>query len=618
MQIPLPRRADGSLSTTNVSRPGPLPADHPLKREMDELKATRKKRQFYWAGLIEDLGDDEWGNPANYDRQRWEEEERLADKKFEELAGQIKLAETGFPLLASEGEDQSRRTSAECGFNQSPTADAHPARYIHDRGGTVLMQQRGRQNRSHLYRQSSSEGLRSNSKAMKPPNPNAPPRKEIFWTQRKRASAVNKWMDQMKMNSSRKPSSMEQQDIVGRTPSSSDHVATVDEDPERVGCFNDLRAVDTPDDHHMVAEHHEVTDGPRWTILDEVAFEEAERGREEERLLIGQYQEEERKARHTIKTLAASAFTPSRTSTLVKQSEKELPGQHTSPSVQDSDLMSALMERLSKEQVKAPNPIRQHAPASSRENDANNESLDLTSRRVPDQYSSSRTSVHRESLPQPSCTDPRPKVASNTKVKVNTGMASSAEPEPLGLSKTDATRQDHVRLKVAADLIGPKEPQIERLDMRNDISSDGSETELHHEPYSDGNDKDGFTRIDDTPRLSSPISIANTTPRKPATSSGQNKPPPNISALGLHYRNALKVNEMFSPAGNLLAPEPGSAAARLRILRGSYGEYSDIIRRLAAAQRNTHENDGRIVVGGVSTWVDARIWLVDWRERLDM
>jgi len=617
MQVPLPRRADGSLSTTNVLRTGPLPANHPLKREMDELKATRKKRQFYWAGLIEDLGDDEWGNPANYDRQRWGEEEGLADKKFEELAGQIKLAEMGFPLLASEDQDQSRRTPAEWESNQGPTADAYPDRYNRDRGGTVRMQQRGRQNRSHLYRQSSSEGLRSNSKAMKPPNPNAPPRKEIFWTQQKRASAVDKWMDQMGMNSSRKPSFMEPQDIVGGVPSSSDHVATDDEDPERVGSFNGLRAVDSHNDHHVLVEHHEITVGPLWTILDEVAFEEAEREREEERLLLGQYQEEDREERHTIETNTTSALTPSRTATLVKQSEKELPRKQTSPSVPDPDLMSALTSRLPKEQVIAPNPIRQQAPASSRENDANNESLDLTSRPVPDLYFS-RTSVHRESLPQPSCTDPSPEVASNTKVKVNTGMASSAEPEPLGLSKTDATRQDHVRLKVAADLIEPKEPEIERLDMRNDISSDGSETELHHEPYLDGNDKDGFTRIDDTPRLSSPISIANTTPRKPATSSGQNKPPPNFSSLGLHYRNALKVNEMFSPAGSLLSPEPGSAAARLRILRGSYGEYSDIIRRLAAAQRNTHENDGRIVVGGVSTWVDARIWLVDWRERLDM
>ncbi len=76
-----------------------LPANHPLMEEMAELKATRKKKQLYWAGLIPHLGE-EWENPASVDRQQWELEESLADDKFAELAGQIKMAELGMPVEA--------------------------------------------------------------------------------------------------------------------------------------------------------------------------------------------------------------------------------------------------------------------------------------------------------------------------------------------------------------------------------------------------------------------------------------------------------------------------------------------------------------------------------------
>ena len=65
--------------------------------EMEEVKKVRREREYYWAGLIDVIGD-EWQNPANYDRQMWESEIVLADKKFEELAGQIKLAEMGIVL----------------------------------------------------------------------------------------------------------------------------------------------------------------------------------------------------------------------------------------------------------------------------------------------------------------------------------------------------------------------------------------------------------------------------------------------------------------------------------------------------------------------------------------
>ncbi|KAI9755696.1 MAG: hypothetical protein M1835_000798, partial [Candelina submexicana] len=91
---PPPRSGVPLLHRSQSRTPRPLPADHPLMVEMAELKRTRDTRKRYWAGLIPNLGD-EWQNPASIDRQQWEEEENLADNKFADLAGQIKMAEMG-------------------------------------------------------------------------------------------------------------------------------------------------------------------------------------------------------------------------------------------------------------------------------------------------------------------------------------------------------------------------------------------------------------------------------------------------------------------------------------------------------------------------------------------
>lgn len=66
-----------------------------------------------------------------------------------------------------------------------------------------------------------------------------------------------------------------------------DHVATNDENSQQDGDMNDLRTIDISDEHREDGKHLENTPQPHWTILDELAYEEAEREREEERLLLG-------------------------------------------------------------------------------------------------------------------------------------------------------------------------------------------------------------------------------------------------------------------------------------------------------------------------------------------
>ena len=104
MYHPAPQTSTNPFGFENmppsVNEPQSLADDHPLMVEMAELKAVREKRRMYWAGLSEQIGE-EWENPMSYDRQRWKTEEALADKKFQELSGQIALAERG--ILVTDG-----------------------------------------------------------------------------------------------------------------------------------------------------------------------------------------------------------------------------------------------------------------------------------------------------------------------------------------------------------------------------------------------------------------------------------------------------------------------------------------------------------------------------------
>ncbi len=615
MQVPLPGRAHSGLPTTNASRPGPLPADHPLRREMDELKATRKKRQFYWAGLIEDLGDDEWGNPANYDRQRWDNEERLADAKFEELAGQIKLVEMGFPLLAGEVQGRSRSSSAAWGSDQGNTADYNGRPFSRGGRATTSTQQRAREDSNSVRHRTRGRRLDSNFRGS---NPNAPPRKEIHWTQQKRASAVDSWMDQMGMNTSEKSYSKDQDDEVHGVMFLGDHVATNNHNSHQDSDANDLQTIETSDEDHEVGRHHENTTQLHWAILDELAFEEAEREREEERLLLARSLEEDQRVRCTIEKDAGSGLQPSCTAPLTIQSKEGVPEKQTDPSVSDPDPMSALLKMHPKEQVGRQYLKPQNPLACSKEIKVNGETSGLILPFVPAKNASNRTSMQlQSSTPIPS-TDLNSTTMSDISRNGTTQVASSAVPERLAPPEMDPTHQDHTVPKVAADLMEWEESAIERLDMQNVLSSDDDEFSLHPGPYSEGDDEDNFIHIDDTPRPCSPVPIDNVTPTHQPTSPHQNSVTPNFSALGLHYRNALKIGEIFSSTGTLLPPGPGSVAARFRDLRGSFEDYSSLIRRWAVAGQDMDEIEGCIVVDGVSDWVDVRVWLVNWRERLDM
>lgn len=616
MYVALPRRVHSGLPTTNVSRPGPLPADHPLRREIDELRATRKRRQFYWAGLIEDLGDDEWGNPANYDRQRWEDEERLADTKFEELAGQIKLAEMGFPLLGGEVQDQSGSPSAARGSDQGNVADYNGRRCSRGGRATTSMQQRAWQDSNSVRRRTRGKKLDSNFRGS---NPNAPPRKEIHWTQQKRASAVNSWMDQMGMNTSEKSYSRDQNDEVHGAMFFGDHVATNNENSQQDSDSDDLQTIDFSDKHHEVCRHLEKTTQTQWTILDELAFEEAEREREEERLLLARSLEEDRRVRCTIEKDAGSGLQPSCTVPLTIQSNEAVPEKQTDPSVSDPDPMSALIKTHLKEQVGRQSLTWRNLLACSEEVKANDKTSGLTFPVVPAKATSDRTCMQLQSPTQSLSPDLNFTTTGDLSQKLTTQVASSVVSEPLASLGMDATRQDRTVRKLAAvDLTECEESDIERLDMRNVLSSDEDEISLHPGPYSEGGDDDSFIDVDDTPRPSSPVLIDNVTPTNQPTNLHQKSDTPNFSALGLHYRNKLKINKMFSPSGALLPPEPGSVAARFRDLRGSFEDYNSLIRRWAMAGQDKDAIEGRIVVDGVSDWVDVRVWLVDWRERLDM
>ncbi len=179
-----PKRADSVTPSLRINPVGPLPPDNPLKQEMNELKETRKKRQLYWAGLIEDLGEDEWKNPANYDRQRWEDEERKADNKFEELAGLIKMAEMGFSIEAIDDHntdggpsgqevENNRRFDARGRTDGAQQGRGRPL--DHRRRAEVTLHRRDRNGNVHIdFRES---------------NPNAPTKEPIIWNERKQAPA---------------------------------------------------------------------------------------------------------------------------------------------------------------------------------------------------------------------------------------------------------------------------------------------------------------------------------------------------------------------------------------------------------------------------------------------
>lgn len=152
--------ANASPRQPKLRSPRPLPADHPLMIEMAEFTVTRERRRLYWAGLSNEL-DEEWRNPAGLDRQNWQEEERLADKKYADLAGQIALAERDFPITGPSQVSDMGHRDPKLG---NPFDDKKVNRRTRD--GELC----GRY---------------------------VKPRETVVWTDTKKSSAVDKWMEDM-------------------------------------------------------------------------------------------------------------------------------------------------------------------------------------------------------------------------------------------------------------------------------------------------------------------------------------------------------------------------------------------------------------------------------------
>ncbi len=549
---------------------------------MEELKGTRKRRQFYWAGLIEDLGDDEWGNPANYDRQRWEDEERKADDKFEELAGQIKLVEMGFPVGLMESQEPGRSGSAGRDRVRTDPSNGPRGSSNRDERGRDGIQNR-RQQRALLHQLDHNGRLHANFRGN---NPNAPTKRPMVWTKQKQASAVDQWMEEMGMPTSyQNPDHLEHGVVVGGSSASGEDGAVNDAESQLEHIFGGPQTLSTPQGSSGGSSKHRggATDyrlltrpnvQPQWTAFDEMAFEEAEREREDERLVLGLDLMKNQEMRAAEEGDRQSVLQPRRAVTLNKDLGDGVPPRQTAPPTGDMDVMSALMRSLDEGrpriQVQTPSKALKHSFQNVENHIANDRISDITPKVVSIPRASKRTKIEHQLRWRPT----------------------------------------------AADFMDIEVDTIETVDMQNVVSSDGSENSTHEDPHMGADGEDGFLRLDDTPPPSSPLNR-----KGPVTAVRTNSAPPaqtvkHFSALGLHYRKALKVNEMFSPTGDLLPPGPDSVATRLRKLRGSFRGYSDKIRQWAADKKNGFDVGN--TPESVSACVDARIWVIDWRTRLDM
>lgn len=83
-----------ATALASTREPIELDPNHPLIVEMAQLKAERERKRLVWAEFAENFPED-WRKPESPDRQRWNEEWKLADEKLEEVAGLIALAKSG-------------------------------------------------------------------------------------------------------------------------------------------------------------------------------------------------------------------------------------------------------------------------------------------------------------------------------------------------------------------------------------------------------------------------------------------------------------------------------------------------------------------------------------------
>lgn len=301
-----------------VQKIGPLPPDHPLKVEMEELKQTRKKRQYYWAGLIEDLGEDEWENLANYDRQRWEEENRLADQRLEELAGQIKLAEMGIIDNSTHPEFPQFSFGAQ-EYNKPEHSNGRTKRR---RASRLRALERG-SGRGHSTNPQTPTNQRpggQNFKIFKVQHIRPPPkhpRGSIIWTEDRKMEAVQKWMDEMGMN--RNPTSEESKGSSGLgslidpdenmsnggySRSDDTYRNDINHSPLRFPEQEELVIDDTGSravrNNHTKSEAAELSVEPLWTAEEDAIFEEAEAAREAHRIQLARLTTVENERREVL------------------------------------------------------------------------------------------------------------------------------------------------------------------------------------------------------------------------------------------------------------------------------------------------------------------------------
>ena len=197
MYHPVPQTSTNPFGFENmppsVNEPQSLVDDHPLMVEMAELKAVREKRRMYWAGLSEQIGE-EWDNPMSYDRQRWKTEEALADKKFQELSGQIALAERG--ILVTDVPTNMEPKQAAQGYFVSPAVPSGPRGWNARRGRAIRrptwkLEARPVEIQTELKSSSISNLVRSCQEVDRP----RPASRRRDYKDDKQAEVVSKWMD---------------------------------------------------------------------------------------------------------------------------------------------------------------------------------------------------------------------------------------------------------------------------------------------------------------------------------------------------------------------------------------------------------------------------------------
>ena len=243
------------------SEPRPLPADHPLMVEMAEVQVIRERRRLHWVGLGNALGE-EWEDSTTFHRQSWQEEERIADKKYAELAGQIMLAERDYPHTG--------------------------ASQVSDIG----------QHEPKLRTAFDDKGISHRSTGNQPYHNYAKPMEVETWTEEKKSSAVDKWMEDMGATA---PHTRVESLFIGGSDSNDRTMS-----PQRVEDWIEQGAVGfvTGPNHSLDTDsflserlrakpeappnliESRINDGVRriWTREHEVAYEEAEAEREKQRL----------------------------------------------------------------------------------------------------------------------------------------------------------------------------------------------------------------------------------------------------------------------------------------------------------------------------------------------